>query len=118
MHEHDPLADERDRQEMADRSAEIATAGRVVRSGRAREGEATSTLALRMPVAVLGAIATVASERSVASGTLVRQWIVERLALERQRPPVASDAVWAAAMEALPRLAEDITARLAGRRSG
>ena len=56
------------------------------------------------------------SERGVPSGTLMRQWIVERLALERQRPPVASDAVWAAAMEGLP-LAEDIAARLAGRRS-
>ena len=117
MHEHDPLADERDGHEMADRSEELATVGRVVRSRRAREGEPMSTFALRMPVEVLDAVATVASERGVPSGTLMRQWIVERLALERQRPSVASDAVWAAAMEALPRLAEDIAARLAGRRS-
>lgn len=117
MHEHDPLADERDWYEMADHSEQIATAGRVVRSRRTREGEPMSTFALRMPVEVLDAVATVASERGVASGTLMRQWIVERLALERQRPPAASDAVWAAAMEAVPRLAEDIAVRLAGRRS-
>lgn len=116
MSEQDPLAEERDRYE-ADRSEVIAAESRVVRSRRSREGQPMSTFALRMPVNVLDDVAAVAEAQGVPSGTLMRQWIVERLALERQRPRSAVDAIWAAAMAAVPRLAEDIAGQLAARRS-
>ena len=53
----------------------------------------------------------------VPTSTLMRQWIVERLALEQRRPADSTDAIWQAALDAVPRLAEDIAGQLAGRRS-
>jgi hypothetical protein len=53
----------------------------------------------------------------VPTSTLMRQWIVERLALEQRRPADSTGAIWQAALDAVPRLAEDIAGQLAGRRS-
>lgn len=117
MTEHDPMANDRDWYDEADLSDHIASAGEVVRSVRGREGEPMSTFALRMAEDVLEEVTTVAKSRGVATGTLMRQWIVERVALERRRPTTATDIVWEAALDAVPRLAEDIAGQLAGRLS-
>jgi hypothetical protein len=76
-----------------------------------------STFALRISDGVLDDVADVASARGVPTITLMRQWIVERLALEQRRPADSTDAIWQAALDAVPRLAEDIAGQLAGRRS-
>lgn len=117
MTERDVMAEERDRYAEADLSERIATKGEIVRPTRLREGEPMSTFALRMTEGVLEEVTGIARSRGVPTGTLMRQWIVERLAVERLRPPSASDDVWEAALDALPRLAQDIADQLAGRRS-
>ncbi len=116
MSEHDPIADERDWYGETDLSGHIAS-GKVVRAPRARAGEPMSTFALRISDGVLDDVADVASARGVPTSTLMRQWIVERLALEQRRPADSTDAIWQAALDAVPRLAEDIAGQLAGRRS-
>ncbi len=116
MSEHDPIADGRDWYAETDLSRHIAS-GKVVRALRVREGEPMSTFALRISDGVLGDVADVASARGVPTSTLMRQWIVERLALEQRRPADSTGAIWQAALDAVPRLAEDIAGQLAGRRS-
>jgi len=117
MAEQDVMAEERDWYGETDLSDRIASSGEIVRPARQREGEPMSTFALRMAEGVLEEVTDIARSRGVATGTLMRQWVVERLAMERRRPPSASDDVWRAALEAVPRLAQDIADQLAGRRS-
>ena len=117
MAERDVMAEERDWYDETDLSDRIATSGEIVRPTRIREGEPMSTFALRMAENVLEEVTVIARSRGVPTGTLMRQWVVERLAMERRRPPTASDEVWGAALEAVPRLAQDIANQLAGRRS-
>jgi hypothetical protein len=116
MSEHDPIADGRDWYAETDLSEHIAS-GKVARAPRPRDGEPMSTSALRISDGVLDDVADVASARGVPTSTLMRQWIVERLALEQRRPADSTDAIWQAALDAVPRLAEDIAGQLAGRRS-
>ena len=116
MSEHDPIADGRDWYTETDLSEHI-TSGKVARAPRPRDGEPMSTFALRISDGVLDDVADVASARGVPTSTLMRQWIVERLALEQRRPADSTDAIWQAALDAVPRLAEDIAGQLAGRRS-
>jgi hypothetical protein len=117
MAERDVMAEERDWYAETDLSDRIAAGGEIVRPTRMREGEPMSTFALRMPEDVLEEVTAIARSRGVPTGTLMRQWVVERLRVERRRPPSASDDVWGAALEAVPRLAQDIADQLAGRRS-
>jgi hypothetical protein len=117
MAERDVMAEERDWYGETDLSDRIASGGEIVRPTRTREGEPMSTFALRMAEDVLEEVTAIARSRGVPTGTLMRQWIVERLAVEHRRPPSASDDVWGAALEALPRLAQGIADELAGRRS-
>lgn len=115
--ERDPLADERDRYDEVDLADQIATGGKVVTTRRIREGEPMSTFALRMEASTLEAVSATARSRGLPTGTLMRQWIVERLDVERNRPSAATDAIWQAALDAVPRLAQDIAKQLGGRRS-
>lgn len=118
MAERDVMAKDRDWYGESDLSDRIATSGEIVRSTRVRESEPMSTFALRMAEDVLEEVTAIARSRGVPTGTLMRQWIVERLAIERRRPPSASDDAWDAALEAVPRLAQDIADQLAGKTVG
>lgn len=117
MAEREVMAEERDWYGETDLSERIATHGEIVRPTRMREVQPMSTFALRMSEDVLEEVTALARSRGVPTGTLMRQWIVERLEIERRRPPSASDEVWGAALEAVPRLAHDIADQLAGKRS-
>jgi hypothetical protein len=117
MTERDAMAEDRDSYSDTDLSDRIATRGEIVRPTRMREGEPMSTFALRMTEDVLEEVAAIARSRGVPTGTLMRLWIVERLGVERRRPSSASDDVWGAALEAVPRLAQDIADQLATKRS-
>lgn len=117
MAERDVQAEERDWYGKTDLSDRIATKGEVVRPTRARGAEPMSTFAFRMAEGVLEEVTTVALSRGVPTGTLMRQWIVERLAIERRRSSSTADDAWQAALEAVPRLAQDIADQLASRRS-
>jgi len=117
MAERDVMAEERDWYGETDLSDRIASGGEIVRPTRMRDGEPMSTFALRMAEDVLEEVSAIARSRGVPTGTLMRQWIVERLGVEHRRPPSTSDVVWQAALDAVPRLAQDIANQLAGRRS-
>ena len=117
MAERDIMAEDRDWYGETDLSNHIATGGQIVRPTRMRDGEPMSTFALRMAEDVLEEVTSIARSHGVPTGTLMRQWVIERLGVERRRPPSASDDVWGAALEAVPRLAQDIVDQLAVKRS-
>jgi hypothetical protein len=72
--------------------------------------EPMSAYAVRLPGTVIDRATTVARQRGLPTGTLLREWIIERLAVEEAKPEGQDAALWnaatAAALNAVPAIAQ------------
>jgi len=77
---------------------------------RSPEGEPMSTYAVRLPATVIDRVSVVAKARGSATGTVMREWIIERLVVEEARPVEDDTALWTAsigaALAAVPEIAQ------------
>jgi hypothetical protein len=83
---------------------------------RAVRDEPLSAFAVRLPAAVIEELAGLAEARHIPTSVLLRNWIVERLGVESQRPNELGSDLWdaatSAALEAVPEIARSTARRL------
>lgn len=83
--------------------------------------EPMSAFAVRLPAAVIEELAGLAEVRHLPTSVLLRHWIVERLAVESERPNELGSQLWdaatSAALEAVPQIARSAARRLGAKAS-
>src|SRR5487761_1868911 len=83
---------------------------------RSPEGEPMSTYAVRLPATIIDRVSIAAKARGSATGTVMREWIIERLVVEEARPIEDDTALWTAsigaALAAVPEIAQRTAANL------
>ncbi len=79
-----------------------------------RPGRPQEAFALRLPPEVVEELKVLADVRGIGVTQLVREWIVERLELERRRPEVSDPLLWertkAVVWRMLPEIARQVSA--------
>ncbi|MDA8073493.1 MAG: hypothetical protein M0Z82_18290 [Actinomycetota bacterium] len=84
-----------------------------------RPGRPQEAFALRLPPEVVEELRLQAESRGIGVTQLVREWVVERLELERRRPSSADPALWERTRAAVEDLLPEIVARVTpGSRAG
>jgi hypothetical protein len=77
-----------------------------------RPGRPQEAFALRLPPEVVEELRVQAEGRDIGVTQLVREWVVERLELERRRPSSADPALWERTRVAVEELLPEIVTRV------
>jgi len=78
-----------------------------------RPGRPQEAFALRLPPEAVEELRERAEERGLGVTQIVREWILERLELERRRPGTADALLWDRTRAAVEELLPEIVARVA-----
>lgn len=80
-----------------------------------RPGQAQEAFALRLPPSVVEELRQRAAARGMGVTQLVRDWVIDRLELERRRPDVTDPVLWERTRMAVDELLPEIFTRVAAR---
>lgn len=78
-----------------------------------RPGRPQEAFALRLPPEVVEELREQAEARGMGVTQLVREWVMERLALERNRPGTTDPALWERTRATVAAMLPEIVARVA-----